>query len=56
MAPLGELIAAGDRTYAQVYEQLVKEHGINPIIIKTGWFKGFFDGGFLDEVYYYKGR
>jgi radical SAM family RiPP maturation amino acid epimerase len=52
--PLGELIAAGDRTYAQVYEQLVKEHGINPIIIKTV-VQRLFDGGFLDEVYYYKG-
>ena len=47
--PLGELIAAGDNTYAMVTEQLVKEHGINPLIIMKAVQK-LFDRGFLDEL------
>lgn len=53
--PLGELIAAGDSTYAQLTEQLVKEHGINPIVLNTV-VQRLFDGGFLDEAYSRKGH
>jgi len=48
--PLGELIAAGESTYAQITGRLVKEHGVNPVVLRTVVQK-LFDDGFIDEVY-----
>ncbi|MCL6611573.1 MAG: radical SAM family RiPP maturation amino acid epimerase [Peptococcaceae bacterium] len=48
--PLGELIAAGESTYAQITGQLVKKNGVNPIVLRAAIQK-LFDDGFIDEVY-----
>jgi radical SAM family RiPP maturation amino acid epimerase len=48
--PLGQLIAEGSYTYAQISETLQKDHKVNPIILRTA-IQQLFDDGFIDEVY-----
>ncbi|MCL2057322.1 MAG: radical SAM family RiPP maturation amino acid epimerase, partial [Oscillospiraceae bacterium] len=48
--PLGELIAEGTYTYEQISAFLLKEHKINPIIVRAA-VQQLFDDGLLDEVY-----
>jgi radical SAM family RiPP maturation amino acid epimerase len=48
--PLGQLIAEGSHTYAQISEILIKEHKVNPVVLSTV-VRQFFDDGFIDEVY-----
>jgi len=48
--PLGQLIAEGRYTYAQVTEILLTRYMINPIILRAV-VQQLFDEGFIDEIY-----
>ena len=50
LALVGKLIAEGTRTYDELTEHLVNEHGLNPIILRTV-VQQLFDDGFLCENY-----
>ena len=48
LVQLGELIAAGNRTYGQIYNTLV-QNGTPPFAV-SGMIKNLFDKGLLDEM------
>ena len=48
--PLGEMIAAGESTYAQILKTLHKEHKVNTFILRAA-VQQLFDDGFIDEIY-----
>ncbi|MCL2056093.1 MAG: radical SAM family RiPP maturation amino acid epimerase, partial [Oscillospiraceae bacterium] len=48
--PLGELIAEGTHTYEEISAILLKEHKINPIIVRAA-VQQLYDDGLIDEVY-----
>ncbi|MCL2048815.1 MAG: radical SAM family RiPP maturation amino acid epimerase [Defluviitaleaceae bacterium] len=48
--PLGQLIAEGVHTYAEISEILHKEHKVNPIILRAA-VQQLFDDGLIDEIY-----
>jgi len=48
--PLGQLIAEGTHTYAQVSEILLSQHKVNPIVSRAV-IQQLFDDGFIDEIY-----
>ena len=48
--PLGQLIAEGAHTYAEITEILHKEHKVNPIVLRAA-IQQLFDDGFMDEIY-----
>lgn len=48
--PLGAMIAAGDRCYAQVYNDMTSIKGVNPLLAGMA-VQRLFDGGFLDEIW-----
>jgi radical SAM family RiPP maturation amino acid epimerase len=48
-APLGELLARGDLTYAEVCDALIDEHRCNPMHV-VAVLKSLFDKGLLDEL------
>jgi len=50
LAMIGKLIAEGNRTYDELTEHLVNEHGLNPIILRTV-VQQLFDDGFICENY-----
>ncbi len=50
VGPIGSLLAQGDKTYNQLYDELATQHGINPLLAGMS-VKKLFDAGLLDELY-----
>jgi len=48
--PLGQLIAEGSHTYAEISEILQRGHKVNPIVLRAA-VQQLFDDGLIDEVY-----
>ncbi len=48
-APLGKLIAEGTHSFSDLYDLMLEQHGVNPMLA-VAVTQTLFDGGYLDEL------